>query len=506
MLYNSYDFIFLFFPLVLLLSIFFKNNKNYFITLLIVASLLFYSYGIPSFLILLVVSIVVNFFFSIFLNLLKDNLYKNLLLWFSISFNILILFYYKYSNFFIQNFSYFFKDFFTIDYNLILPLGISFFTFQQIGYIVDIYLKKHEPLNFQKYFLFVSFFPQLIVGPIMRCSHFIKQMKKIKISKKLVTIGFTIFIIGLAKKIIIADRFAPMVNYYFGSIGDPNFTPGFLDSWIASLSYTFQLYFDFSGYMDMAMGIALCFNIVLPLNFYSPYKSYSIIEFWRRWHISLGQFFRDYLYIPLGGNKKLPIMNLFLTMFLVGLWHGAGWTFILWGVGHGLVICIDRLLKRKNNLINIITTFLIVSLLWVIFRSNNLSDALLFYSNLFIISDHIFVSENLSNNILYGRIEMILIGFIGYFFNENVSKLIFWIVLIAFSLVIVLFFPNTSQIFKNYIKFNSNEYRFSKPLSITNKIRFKYSANKISICITCFLFLVCFILLKRQIEFLYFQF
>lgn len=506
MLFSSYDFIFIFLPFVLIFSSFLSKNKNLFIVFLIFSSFLFYLYGLPHYIFLLTSLLIFNYLVSKFLNLFQDTFNRKLLLYFSIILNISVLFYYKYSNFFIQNFNYIYDDFFRLNHDLILPLGISFFTFQQIGYLIDIYYKKHQTLSLTKYFFFVSFFPQLIVGPIMKCSHFIKQIKNIKISKQLITIGLTIFVIGLSKKLIIADRFAPIANYYFGSINDINFNPGLIDSWIASLSYTFQLYFDFSGYMDMAMGIALCFNIVLPLNFYSPYKSHNIVEFWRRWHISLGQFFRDYIYIPLGGNKNLPIKNLLITMFLVGLWHGAGWTFIIWGLGHGLALIIDRKLKRKNNFHNIIITFSIVSLLWVMFRSNNFSDALIFYSNLFNLTGNNFISENLYNDLLYGRIENLVIFGLNFIFGNKVSKIIFWMGLLFFSFAFVLFFPNTISIFKNQIKVDFSNYRFAECSPITEKIRFKYSNQRTFTFMICILFLICFVLLKRQVEFLYFQF
>jgi len=266
--------------------------------------------------------------------------------------------------------------------NIVLPLGISFFTFTQIAYLVDAYKIKVKEYSFVNYSLFVTFFPHLLAGPIIHHKEMMPQFEDLK-NKALcydnLNMGMFLFLLGLFKKVVIADYLAGYANAGF----DTAELLSFFDAWASSLSYTLQLYFDFSGYTDMALGSALMFNIKLPINFNSPYKSTDIQEFWRRWHITLSRFMRDYIYIPLGGNQVSEpkiLFNLFLTFLIGGLWHGAGWTFVFWGFIHGVAIIIHRLWKMLNvqmpKALAWFITFNFVNIAWVFFRAKSWESAL----------------------------------------------------------------------------------------------------------------------------------
>ena len=278
----------------------------------------------------------------------KEEYYKlssKQILIFGIFCNIALLGYFKYSDFFIDNINYFTSSNIPT-LHLALPLAISFFTFQQISYLVDSYNKeiKQKQHNFLNYSLFVTFFPQLIAGLIVHHKEMMPQFANIKNkvkNYKNIAMGLFIFSMGLFKKVVIADTFAIWANAGF----DVASTLNLFEAWATSLSYTFELYFDFSGYTDMAIGIALLFNIKLPINFNSPYKALNIQDFWRRWHITLSRFLRDYVYIPLGGNKKSEVRvyaNLMATFLIGGIWHGAGWGFVFWGFLHGMALIMHR--------------------------------------------------------------------------------------------------------------------------------------------------------------------
>ena len=277
----------------------------------------------------------------------------------------------------------------------LLPVGISFYTFTQIAFLVDAYRGTVAHYSLPHYALFVTYFPHLIAGPILHHRDMIPQFERSEAKQPnphLVFCGLIIFSIGLFKKTCLADSIQPLVALAFG----PNATPAFDQAWIGVLAYTFQLYFDFSGYSDMAIGISLMFGIFLPLNFSSPYKAVNIIDFWRRWHMTLSQFLRDYLYIPLGGNRGGPArryVNLMITMGLGGLWHGAAWTFIAWGTLHGAYLCINHAWNRFGpriaprfpriaNLAGLITTFLSVVVAWVFFRADSIPAAIVILSRM----------------------------------------------------------------------------------------------------------------------------
>ncbi|WP_287314543.1 MBOAT family protein [Moorena sp. SIO1G6] len=306
-----------------------------------------------------------------------------LLLWIGICFNLAILGYFKYANFFVDSLNHIFGTNITIP-TILLPLAISFYSFTQIAYIVDAYRGETKKCryNFMTYSLFVSFFPQLIAGPILRYDELLPQFEKLRnslFSWKNMGMGLSLFILGLGKKVAIADNLSPWVATIFNNSDQLSF----VEAWVGALSYTFQLYFDFSGYSDMAIGLGLITNIRLPINFNSPYKARSISDFWRRWHITLSNFLRDYLYIPLGGNRRGRLRqygNLLATMLLGGLWHGAGWTFVIWGGLHGLFLVINhRWRQMKLSMPKILAwmlTFLAVVSTWVLFRATSISDGL----------------------------------------------------------------------------------------------------------------------------------
>ncbi|MCB1705704.1 MAG: MBOAT family protein [Halioglobus sp.] len=390
MLFNSYEFIFLFFPLCALgffcCARFFTLNTA--LGFLVFASLGFYAYWKPAYLILLLFSIGFNFAVGQVLS--RENYWRRRsVLIFGISVNLALLGYFKYANFFVDNVNTVFGTHWDVG-TIFLPLAISFFTFQQISYLVDAWQGKTHEYNFLHYALFVCFFPQLIAGPIVHHRDIIPQfMKPGNLTPRWsnFAVGMSIFAIGLFKKTVIADS----LSTYVGPVYDTGGAGGNIDffrAWGSSLAYTFQLYFDFSGYSDMAIGAARVFGVRLPVNFFSPYKSTSIIEFWRRWHMTLSQFLRDYLYIALGGNRKgkyRRYLNLFLTMLLGGLWHGAGWPFVVWGALHGGYLMVNHSWRHMLSRFgwNVSShpvymafawglTFLAVVFSWVYFRAPTL--------------------------------------------------------------------------------------------------------------------------------------
>ncbi len=382
MLFNSYEYILVFLPLTFFIYFLLRRN-NFHETakcILVFASLFFYSWWKAAYLPLILGSIFFNYIIGNLISKRGIKNYRQWLLIVGIVSNLSLLGYFKYTNFGLETFSFLFKN--NIAHlNIVLPLAISFFTFQQITYLVDSYNFETEEYSLLNYSLFVCFFPQLIAGPIVHHKQMMPQfasLQKISIEYKNVATGIYIFAIGLFKKVLIADTFAIWAVKGF----DTADTLTFIEAWVTSLSYTFQLYFDFSGYTDMAIGAALLFNIKLPINFNSPYKATNIQEFWKRWHITLSTFFRDYIYIPLGGNKKGDIRvyaNLMVTFLLVGLWHGAGWTFIFWGFLHGVALVIHRLWTKYgfslNGIVAGFITFNFVNMTWIFFRATEWKDA-----------------------------------------------------------------------------------------------------------------------------------
>ncbi|PLX92979.1 MAG: membrane-bound O-acyltransferase family protein [Desulfuromonas sp.] len=385
MLFNSPVFIFIFLPLVLIG--YFTLNRYHLLlagkSWLVLASLFFYSYWNPVYLPLILASMLVNYALGTTMGKQSEQAprySRRFILIGGVVTNLGLLGYYKYADFFLDNLAGVTgADFEPL--NLALPLAISFFTFQQVAYLVDSYQGETREYDFLNYCLFVTFFPQLIAGPIVHHGEMMPQFERLRtklLSYKNLSAGLFIFILGLFKKVVIADTFAQWASIGFDHTDEVTF----LGAWVVSLSYALQLYFDFSGYTDMAVGAARMFNIKLPLNFNSPYKALSIQDFWRRWHMTLSRWLRDYLYIALGGNRRgafMTYINLFLTFLLGGLWHGAGWTFVIWGAMHGFGTTLHKLWQTTGIKLPRwsawLVTFLFVNFAWVFFRAKSFSDA-----------------------------------------------------------------------------------------------------------------------------------
>lgn len=391
MVFSSLEFMYLFLPPVLLGFLFLRHLRweNGIIWWLTLSSLAFYAWWTPVYLPLLLGSVAVNYGFHRILLKVPDRFILTL----GFIFNLGLIAVFKYADFFIGNANMLAGADIPL-LHLVLPLAISFFTFQQISFLIDTYKGNVSHCDFARYTLFVVFFPQLIAGPIVMQKETIPQFKMTVFQNRLLmnfAVGGTLFAIGLFKKIVLADGIAPYANGVFNLAETTSGVP-FEAAWIGALAYTFQLYFDFSGYCDMALGLARLFGIRLPVNFNSPYKATSISDFWRRWHITLSHFLRDYLYIPLGGNRTGPTRryaNLMITMLLGGLWHGASWTFVFWGGLHGFYLAVNHAWSAaadKGYIPNILPaplsslsaralTLLAVVVAWVFFRAESFDGA-----------------------------------------------------------------------------------------------------------------------------------
>ena len=361
--------------------------------IILLGSILFYSWGAPTFIFIVLISTYIDFYIVNALYGAYNKYYRKLLLSLSIFINLGLLAYFKYVNFFIENVNILLSSFSlgTIEWaNVALPIGISFYTFQTLTYSIDVYRKTAKPLHkVSDYMLYIMSFPQMIAGPIVRFNSIADQIVNRSDCFDDKLIGFYRFCIGLSKKVLIANVMAEQADLVFNN--DLNNLSA-ANAWVGILAYTFQIYFDFSGYSDMAIGLGKMLGFQFPENFNSPYVSTSITEFWRRWHITLGDFMRDYLYIPLGGNrvpsKYRFFFNLWIVFLLSGLWHGAEWNFILWGIYHGLFLIFDRLfllkfLERIGTPLATFFTFLCVMFGWILFRIDNIDSMQLYCSKLF---------------------------------------------------------------------------------------------------------------------------
>ncbi len=388
MVFSSVEFIFLFLPFSVIcyyLLLNFKGRK-FVAPFLFLISLFYYGYWKPENDWIILASIFINYYVGQKIYLATK--YKKVIFVAGLVFNIGLLVFYKYTDFIILSANGLFSSTLPAQ-NILLPIGISFFTFQQIAYISDIFTKKYIPVdkNFANYCCFICFFPQLVAGPIV---HYKEMMPQFSAEQGFSAINFfnglELFSIGLAKKVIVADNLSPIVAYCF----DTATTLTTLEALLGSAAYTLQLYFDFSAYTDMALGCALFFNIKLPQNFNSPYKSLNIQDFWRRWHMTLSRWLRDYLYIPLGGNRGSSFAtnrNLFITFLIGGLWHGASWTFVLWGAMHGIALIIHRLwIEHVKCTIPAILawafTLSFVNFAWIIFRCTSFERVKFFYASI----------------------------------------------------------------------------------------------------------------------------
>ena len=400
MLFTTATFLCLFLPIVLAGFFAIARFSHFGAALwLFLASVFFYGYWMPEFTALLLASVTGNFVVGRKISTLanaagkSESVYAKRWLVLGIALNLALLAYFKYANFFIDNLNAALGSNWDIG-RLLLPIGISFFTFTQIAYLADTWRKRVSEYRFVHYGLFVTYFPHLIAGPVLHHAQMMPQFKDeatYRFNIGNFTAGLAVFVLGMCKKVIFADGISPYADVIFKA-ADAGGSPDFQEAWIGAIAYTLQLYFDFSGYSDMAIGLSWMFNVRLPFNFNSPYQATSISDFWRRWHMSLSQFLRDYLYIALGGNRKGPgwrYVNLMVTMVLGGLWHGASWSFVLWGFLHGLYLGVnhgfralcDRPLitrldaSRLYSVLSWMLTMLCVVIAWVLFRAETLQGA-----------------------------------------------------------------------------------------------------------------------------------
>lgn len=401
MIFSSSIFLCFFLPLFLIL--YYLTDRKYKNFVLLFSSVLFYAWGAPKFVFVIIGTTILDFFFVKMLDMNRAKRTRIFFLLLSVLMNVGLLFYFKYCNFFVDNVNALLHKFGatgSISWTkLVLPIGISFYTFETLTYVVDVYRGVHKPLkNFWDYQLYIILFPKLIAGPIIRYHEIAEQIPdrsaRDTVDEKLM--GFYRFCLGLGKKVLIANTMAAFADSVYGN---PLTGEGALDptqitaatSWFAAIAYTLQIYFDFSGYSDMAIGLGRMIGFRFPENFNNPYTSQSITDFWRRWHMTLGSWMRNYLYIPLGGNRVTPMrlyFNLWLVFLLSGLWHGASWNYILWGAWHGLFLVLERLFllkltERIGKIPRIILTMFIVVLGWVVFRVENVKAALKYVKAMF---------------------------------------------------------------------------------------------------------------------------
>ncbi|SFC76749.1 MBOAT family O-acyltransferase [Butyrivibrio sp. YAB3001] len=506
MLFNSYIFILFFLPITLIFYFLFNHlgkdriAKAY----LLGMSLWFYGYFNPSYLAIICVSICVNYCFSKKMAKAKANLRKCLLV-LGIVFNVGLIFYFKYYDFFISNINTAFGTDFVLK-NIMLPLGISFFTFQQISFIVDSYKGETKDYSFLEYALFVAFFPQLVAGPIVLHSELIPQFKdknRLKPDYDNLSKGLMMFTRGLSKKILIADTFGNAVDYGFSRAalyvtGENALSPR--EIMIVMLAYTFQIYFDFSGYSDMATGIGAMFNLKIPMNFNSPYKALSVADFWKRWHMTLTRFLTTYIYIPLGGNRKGKLrtyINIMIVFLVSGLWHGANWTFILWGIIHGLGQCFNKLThsiylriynglermrlgKAWTTILKVVqwgVTFIFINVTWLLFRADSVKQFTDLLKRLFV--PYYYVGTEVLEYFRIPKIRYVF-NLIGVEMTDMQTLVFSTFVIMAAALGLVLWAPNNYEC--------------------------KYKKNVSNLIVTALLLVICIVSMGKVSAFLYFNF
>lgn len=483
MQFNSFIFICAFMPLMII--VYFVGMKIHSIAgkiLLIMGSVLFYAYSDWSILIVMGISLITNFIFAKYIE--RSGKWSKLFLAIPTIINVGLLLYFKYTNFIIENSNLWFGTNIAFK-ELVLPIGISFFTFQQIAYVVAIYRKQIEKAVLIDYLAYILYFPKILMGPLMDPVDFINQINNEKCNKidwDNIAYGIKIFSFGLLKKMLFADTFANAVSWGYTNIG----TATSMDWLFIMLFYTFEIYFDFSGYTDMAVGSSLMFNIVLPINFDSPYKAVSIRDFWKRWHISLTQFFTKYIYIPLGGSKNgvyRTCENIMIVFLISGFWHGANWTFILWGALHGVFSILDRMIEKTGKKpfepFRWMITFGIINVLWLLFRSDSIEQWRKILETIVCFADTN-VSNDLINLFSIPETQFFnhIIPYIG-----SLSGMIrgFWMFAFVLSSSIICFVPD-------------NNYRKMKKISITTML------------FAAVAFVWGFISLSRESVFIYFGF
>ncbi len=522
MLFNSHTFIFLFLPITVLVY-FMLGRYNHRISAvwLIAASLFFYGWWNPAYVGLLIGSILFNY--SVGAALAQENArkiltLKKVILIFGVALNLCLLGYFKYVNFFLSTINNLTDAGWSLG-SVILPLGISFFTFTQIAYLVDAFRGEVKERDLVHYALFVTYFPHLIAGPILHHKEIIPQFGRrstYTFSYENIAVGLTIFSLGLFKKVVLADSIAPVAQTVFEAASKGQALT-LIEAWSGAISYSLQLYFDFSAYSDMAVGLSKLFGVSIPLNFYSPYKAVNIIEFWKRWHISLSRFLMDYLYIPLGGNRFGTVrryLNIMITMFLGGLWHGAGWTFIMWGSLHGLYLVINqawRSLRKyfghdlhKPTLIGTLgarlITFIAVVIAWVLFRADNLESAFAVYSGMLGLNGFVLPEVWLKYSGVLGN--LLVNGGVVFGTLPAFTKALQAPILIILLISIAWFMPNTQQFMQKF-KPAINIYRGDVT---TSNLWFKWGPSWQ--WATCFALVmsISIIMIDKLSEFLYFQF
>ena len=483
MVFNSYSFIVFFLPVTLVGFYFFaRKSRQWAAAWLVIASLFFYGSWDYRFIPILLASICINFFTCKRI-LSAPSTRAKLWLTMAITFNLCLLGFFKYVNFFVASLNDVASSHLPL-FDIILPIGISFFTFTQISFLVDAYHGKVKELNFIHYLLFASYFPYIVAGPILHHQEMLPQFadpEHYRLKRKNFAVGISIFVFGLGKKLLVADNLASAIGPLFA---DGN--PQFFQAWLGMLAYTLQLYFDFSGYSDMAIGVSRLLGFTIPINFNSPYKATSVSDFWQRWHISLSRFLRNYLYIPLGGNRRGQLQryrNLILTMLLGGLWHGANWTFVVWGGLHGVYLCIQhgwqysmrkrpRQPTRLTNAMNRSITFIAVMIAWSFFRAPDIASAFKIVTGMAGINGISLVTEMDT----LGAIMLFLASFVAFYM------------------------PNTNELFLFTEKEQEAQ---STPRSI---LPLKWSPSVLwGIAVGC-IFALCVLNIERTSDFIYAQF
>lgn len=519
MLFNSPEFIFLFLPMAwLAYRVLNLRLPMLAIAWLAMASLFFYGWWNPAYVGLLLFSVFFNYSMGSTITRLRDrrNAAAKALLSCAVLADLALLGYYKYTNFLLDVAGSLGAPV-TPGQEILLPLGISFFTFTQIAFLVDAYQGKAREYNFVHYLLFVTYFPHLIAGPILHHSEMMPQFATRAgrpIPPEDIAAGVVLFIAGLVKKVLIADNLSPHASGLF-ELASQGYAVTFFEAWTGTIAYTLQLYFDFSGYSDMALGLSLLFGIRLPANFNSPYRATSIIDFWRRWHMTLSRFLRDYLYIPLGGNRHGPVRryaNLFLTMLLGGLWHGAGWTFVVWGALHGSYLIINHAWRALfpvrsersgvpaviGHTASLLLTFAAVCVAWVFFRSPDIATAWNVLRGMAgvhgaLLPMNMLASESLGN--LVGWLAVLGVEFGGMAFPRAPLALLGMLPL----LLVVWLLPNTQQWLARY-----------RPVlgmaAVELSSRLSWSFHPAWGGVAGAAFALCLLSLNRVSEFLYYQF
>lgn len=390
MLFSSLIFLFYFLPITLVLYYLFRFNRTIQNMILLIVSLFFYAWGEPKFVVIMIASIIMNYIFGLLVDKYRKSKVKvKIILIFMCIYNIGVLFIFKYLAFALRNISSLINTELAIP-SIVLPIGISFFTFQGMSYVIDVY-RGHGKVQKNPFYvgLYIAFFPQLIAGPIVRYESVAEQIQNRKETWNKFSIGACRFITGLGKKVLISNNMAIVADYIYTMNSQGSIATSL--AWLGSIAYTLQIFFDFSAYSDMAIGLGLMFGFKFEENFNYPYISKSISEFWRRWHISLGMWFKSYIYFPLGGsrvlNKDIMIRNMFIVWLFTGIWHGAEWTFVIWGILNFVFLIIERFIMfekiENHNIIKHIYTLLVVNFGWVLFRAPNLNEAYNYFKAMF---------------------------------------------------------------------------------------------------------------------------